>query len=126
MILLIYIFSLLNFGKIKLGKFSFKVNSGNFMLGNINDYTVELRRHARNKIPVNQRMCKHCTIGETEDEIHFLLRCPKFDPYRQSLLQYANLYFPDFKSMTTESETELMIQFSKFVYTAFEVDGKQA
>ena len=69
---------------------------------------IELGRHARCKIPVNQRICKNCAMGEVEDEIHFLLKCPKFEAQRLLLLQSADLYFPDFRNQTLKMQFNLL------------------
>ena len=41
-------------------------------------------------IPKNERICKNCTNQETEDETHFLTRCPKFSGERDDLFNFTS------------------------------------
>ena len=39
---------------------------------------IQTCRFSENRIPRNERVCFLCTSGETEDEFHFVLKCPFF------------------------------------------------
>ena len=93
---------------------------------------IELGRHTNPKTPVESRICKHCHLQETEDEIPFLLKCPKFLNLRLPLKNCAQLYFPDFENLPTESQfnllmttkdLDLLIQLGKYIYAGFEVSN---
>ena len=45
------------------------------------------------QLKLEQRLCCHCTSGETETELHFLTKCEKYNHIRQ-------LHFPKFEALT--------------------------
>ena len=52
---------------------------------------VEKGRYKQAWLPREQRLCGHCTTGEVETEMHFLLYCPKFEQIRKGyFLQFSN------------------------------------
>ena len=53
------------------------------------------------KIPRNEctGICKNCTSTETEDEIHFLLQCPKYNVQRKNLLNQLFTSYPSLKDI---------------------------
>ena len=52
---------------------------------------IEKGRHKKCWLPKEQRICGHCTTGEVDTEMHFLLHCEKLENIRQN-------YFDKFKS----------------------------
>ena len=46
---------------------------------------IERGRYTVPKTPVCNRICKQCNIGIVEDEVHFLLECPKSSLQRNTL-----------------------------------------
>ena len=48
---------------------------------------IEVGRY--NKTPIEARFCQHCA-SEIENEIHFILKCPKYNTLRQGT--YSNLF----------------------------------
>ena len=38
-----------------------------------------------------ERICKQCTLGEVEDEVHFVLRCEALSEERRNLLRHMEL-----------------------------------
>ena len=96
---------------------------------------IELGRHTNPKTPVERRICKNCHSNETEDEIHFLLKCQKFINIRLPLLNCARLSFPDFNSLPIESQfqllmttsdSDLLTQLGKYVHSGFEISNVRA
>ena len=51
---------------------------------------IELGRYQN--IPRDQRLCKQCTQNHIENELHFIIYCPKFDQIRHDLLTSLNKY----------------------------------
>jgi hypothetical protein len=43
-------------------------------------------------VPRAERMCLKCTHNEVEDELHFLLRCPAYDPLRREAQGRCGLF----------------------------------
>ena len=43
-----------------------------------------------NKIPRDNRLCKNFSPKKIEDEVHFLLKCPKYTPMRENWLKDIN------------------------------------
>jgi hypothetical protein len=50
------------------------------------------------KLPVEKRICPLCNI-EPEDEIHFILKCPKLDECRKELFANISSVVPSFNDM---------------------------
>jgi hypothetical protein len=43
---------------------------------------IETGRYTRPITPVENRICSNCNSKSVEDEIHFLMYCPKFENHR--------------------------------------------
>ena len=56
---------------------------------------IELGRHHRPPIPVNQRLCKFCTAEQIDDELHMLIQCT-FHSNERNILQNELRPFPKF------------------------------
>ena len=53
---------------------------------------IEKGRYTKPKVPAEKRLCKCCTTGSVENEMHFLLECPAFSLERCYLLQTVHEY----------------------------------
>ena len=51
------------------------------------------------KLPVEKRICPLCNI-EPEDEMHFILKCPKLDECRKELFSNISSVVPSFNQAT--------------------------
>ena len=40
---------------------------------------------------INDRICKNCSLGVIEDEVHFLLVCPAYSIPRSNLLSHTSV-----------------------------------
>ena len=58
---------------------------------------IETGRYERPKIPAAERTCKVCNNNTVEDEIHFLLYCPKLNTLRETLI--ARVEDPNFDNL---------------------------
>ena len=55
---------------------------------------IERGRHTRPVTPLENRLCPTCKV--VESEIHFLLDCPSYEPFREELfkkIDSGDLYF---------------------------------
>ena len=49
-----------------------------------------------------ERLCVHCSMQATEDEIHFLCSCPRYNEIRNKL--YLKVEDPSFQTLNTENK----------------------
>ena len=61
------------------------------------------------KLEVNERLCKMCSETKVEDEIHFLLKCTKYNEERNLLLNYATTLNQNFNSLPTNEQLKLLM-----------------
>ena len=54
------------------------------------------------KLEVNKRLCKMYLENEEENEIHFLLKCPKYNDQRAQLCSCAMTLTQNFNSLPDE------------------------
>ena len=45
---------------------------------------IEKGRHRQTWLPAEQRLCCHCAASEPETELHFLIKCEKYNQIRQT------------------------------------------
>ena len=55
-------------------------------------------------IPPEQRTCKYCSLSKMEDEYHFLMECPRYEPLRLKLLERIMGYNQHFISYSSEEK----------------------
>ena len=64
---------------------------------------IESGRYTGGKyLPPNERICPNCSLGEVEDERHFLLECPVYNAERDILFQHisqSNPYFAQYNDL---------------------------
>jgi len=49
-------------------------------------HRLEIECGRYRNIPISEGLCKMCNLGKTEDEIHFMLECPKYDTIKSIYL----------------------------------------
>ena len=64
----------------------------------ISNSNLNIERGRYIKLPVVKRICPLCNI-EPEDEIHFILECPKLDECRKELFSNISSVVPSFNDM---------------------------
>ena len=69
-----------------------------------NDHTLLIETGRHKGLDVNDRICKNCSLGLVEDEVHFLLVCPAYSVPRSDLLSHTSV-----ESLTTN------LQFQKIM-----------
>lgn len=55
-------------------------------------------------IPRNERICKKCSSGCVEDEIHFLTSCEKFNSDRDALFDFVCHKMPNFTLLDNQQK----------------------
>ncbi len=83
---------------------------------------IETGRHCRPVLPAAERICKKCSLNETEDELHFLLKCQNYVELRTKYIFDLNDRSVDehfIYLMSSESYTILQ-NVSSFLIEAFE------
>ena len=79
-----------------------------------------------NNIPIEFRLCNYCNENVIEDESHFLLYCPVYDEFRNSLFSKAFDNNENFVNMSNSMKFKLlmsrdMIRFTaEFLHKAYE------
>lgn len=88
---------------------------------------IERGRHTNPITPIEQRLCFHCNVVETE--LHFLTECELYRTERNLLFTNIIFRFPyfikldnfcKFKFMLTFSDEQLLSSVGKFIYLCFE------
>lgn len=69
----------------------------------ISAHDLEIEKGRHSGIKLNQRLCKLCSL-EVEDEVHFLLKCPKLDIIRTSHLNQISLKFKNFDQLKCDEK----------------------
>ena len=64
---------------------------------------IEKGRYKKAWLPRDQRICGHCTTGEVETEMHFLLHCPKYEEIRQ---QYFSIFAKKVPNFSFQNDNE--------------------
>ncbi len=68
---------------------------------------IETGRHAKPKVPVEERLCYICQ--KVEDEIHHLIECDKFTSLRDTLFTQAAKHIKNFNALEPSKKfTELL------------------
>lgn len=71
----------------------------------IGSHNLEIETGRHKDIPENERKCKLCK-EEIEDEIHFLLKCPKLKEYRDPFIK---IFYEGFPNLAQCNKTDLFI-----------------
>ena len=96
---------------------------------------IETGRYDKPITPPNERKCIYCTENKVEDECHFLLVCPLYQPGRESFMEICSECIPDFNLLNIEEQfTKIMSSksvilinsLSEFVYHSFKKRNSHA
>ena len=86
---------------------------------------IETGRYERPRRSPEERLCTQCSRGNTEDESHFLLDCPKHTLLRTEL--YSNIENEDFPDFTENEKLKFLLndpsivkQTAQFVASAYD------
>ena len=93
---------------------------------------IERGRYTVPKTPTSERVCSVCQ--EVEDEIHFLIRCTRYNSLRNEFFGKIYQISPNFTSLNdnekyvflmTSCNKQLMVWLGKFVHEIFGYRGEQ-
>jgi hypothetical protein len=85
-----------------------KMRSGTYRL------QVELGRSR--KIPRDQRLCRKCSSGSVEDEIHFMFSCDKYSDQRKTLFEKLQTIIQDFNTKASREKLTLLLSSPKLLH----------
>ena len=69
-------------------------------------------------VPLEQRLCKLCTLDLIEDEVHLLFVCPIYVNFRNVLFLKANEIEPNFELLNTNQKLKFLMSANLVKYTA--------
>ena len=96
----------------------------------ISAHQLAIERGRYKKVKAAERICKCCQTNEVEDEIHFLLKCPKYEEERNKLLLPIMNSYKNFKELTAENKfiwllsnenIDIIQELAQFVCTCLEI-----
>jgi hypothetical protein len=67
------------------------------------------RKSNKSRVDENERICKLCNLNEVENEIHVLLKCPKYDPERKSMVDRMETIYPIFAALDPEGKFQFLM-----------------
>ena len=65
---------------------------------------IERGRYKRPQVAPENRLCRQCDWDRAEDEIHFLLECPKYNHIRSVLVNKISQHYPMFLEQTKQEQ----------------------
>ena len=89
---------------------------------------IETGRYTRPITPVENRICSNCNSKSVEDELHFLMYCPRFENHRRELFSYvlndnaAILNAEDkFVWILSNEDPSCIRELAKFIHSCFQM-----
>jgi len=64
---------------------------------------IEKGRHKKERVHADQRFCRFCP-NQVEDEQHFIIKCPKYDYYREKFYLEISKCATNFRALTDEEK----------------------
>ncbi len=65
---------------------------------------VEIGRYRRPAVPLEQRICPHCSEEVIEDECHFITECVKYQTDRKIMFDSIRQLCPNFEHLTMKEK----------------------
>ena len=90
----------------------------------VSSHHLEIESGRYQGIPSDQRICRQCDSGEVEDEIHFLLCCPKYSDDRHHILNSISQSCSNFSQLNNQDKfiwimncenTDILRDIGKFI-----------
>jgi hypothetical protein len=91
---------------------------------------IETGRYTRPKLVISKRICVYCDTNETEDELHFLIKCPHFKDERKALYKTCSNYICEFYNINedsifvqlmTSTDRNVILATARYIYTCFNI-----
>lgn len=101
----------------------------------ISAHQLAIERGRYRNIKATERICKYCNKNETEDELHFLVKCQKYSTERHKLFSYIEKECKNFKDLNEESkfmwlmaneDIDIIQKLSSHIFACFEVRKQQS
>ena len=70
----------------------------------VSSHHLEIESGRYRGAPPHQRLCRQCDSGEVEDEIHFLLCCPKYTNERQVIIDNISQSCSNFSTLNIQDK----------------------
>ena len=65
---------------------------------------IEMGRYTKPKTPLQDRICKFCSMNSIEDETHFLIDCDFHSDLRYDLFESASILNANFHHLNSEEK----------------------
>ena len=65
---------------------------------------IETGRYTKPKTPLQDRICKFCSMNSIEDETHFLIDCDFYNDLRYDLFESASILNENFRHLNSEEK----------------------
>ena len=91
---------------------------------------IEAGRHSKPKVPLEMRVCKHCSSDEVESEIHVLMLCKKYDLLREEFYTILEKidpsivndnYIISFINIMSSQNEQVLFSLCKFLCKVFKL-----
>lgn len=92
----------------------FKTDRSTICKYRISAHSLEIEKGRYKNIPQSARLCTKCESGQVEDELHFFIKCPKYNIYRQELNNKLKCELKNFNYLT-ENKLCLILNSSSLV-----------
>ena len=83
-------------------------------------HDLEIERGRYKSKRIEERLCSNCALGKIEDEIHFLLECPKYTNERNEIMSFLETVYP----WTSQSQNHKSVFITMMSSTNFEVQRR--
>lgn len=70
---------------------------------------LETGRHRQTRLPREECTCSHCSRGEVDTDIHFILHCEKFSTVRDLHYEEIAKKPPNFPMLTSEEKLVVLL-----------------
>jgi hypothetical protein len=91
-------------GQLRCGILPLEIERGRFRIHKDKD-TGQIR-----KLKLEERICRMCSLGELEDELHFVCVCPKYEVCRNIMIRQVQQGNNSFIEMTAEGRFIYLLQ----------------
>jgi hypothetical protein len=91
-------------GQLRCGVLPLEIERGRFKIHKDKD-TGQIR-----KLKLEERICRMCSLGELEDELHFVCVCPKYEVCRNIMIRQVQQGNNSFIEMTAEGRFIYLLQ----------------
>ena len=101
-----------------------------FIRFRVSAHDLAIERGRYKNIKSKSRICKNCQTREIENEIHFLINCPKYSYECENLFSHVAKTCINFEKLShqtkfiwlmTSEDTDIIIKVAYFIHKCFEI-----